>query len=302
MTTSSITISTPVDFSFWRTVYSHGWCALPPFEVDKENQVIHRPFLLSSGRNVLAAISESNSKLIVRIESFRPLTSQDRSDIRSQVLQCLRLDEDFTEFFSEARKHAEYRWIPRFRAGRLLRAPTVFEDLVKMICTTNCSWSLTESMVGNLTTKMGVQMGDGQFSFPTPETIAGTSESFLRKEIRSGYRSPYLFELAEAVAGGTLDPESWRTSKLPTEQLYEQVLTVKGIGAYAAGNILRLLGRYDYLGLDSWVRKRFSETHTHGRKTSDSMIERHYKSFGKWKGLFFWLEMTRDWYTEKFPF
>jgi hypothetical protein len=80
------------------------------------------------------------------------------------------------------------------------------------------------------------------------------------------------------------------------------VLSVKGIGEYAAGNIMKLLGRYDYLGLDSWVRKKFSELHRGGRKTSDTSIERHYKQFGKWKGLFFWLEMTKDWYTEKFPF
>jgi 3-methyladenine DNA glycosylase/8-oxoguanine DNA glycosylase len=171
-----------------------------------------------------------------------------------------------------------------------------------MICTTNCTWGLTEVMVGNLTSKLGRSVGNGRYSFPTPAAIAGKTELSLRKEIKSGYRSPYLLELAEAVEAGALDLESWRTSTLPTEDLYRQVLAVKGIGAYAAGNILKLLGRCDYLGLDSWVRKKFSELHKNGRKTKDSTIEKHYKPFGKWKGLFFWLEMTRDWYTEKFPF
>jgi hypothetical protein len=32
----------------------------------------------------------------------------------------------------------------------------------------------------------------------------------------------------------------------------------------------------------------------------DSTIERHYAPYGKWRGLFFWLEMTRYWHDEKF--
>ena len=156
--------------------------------------------------------------------------------------------------------------------------------------------------MGNLTSKLGVHFEDGLYSFPTPEALAGVPESFIRKEIRAGYRSPYLKEFAEAVASGTMDVESWRHSVLPTEELFRCVRSVKGVGDYAAGNILKLLGRYDYLGLDSWVRGKFYETHHNGRRVSDKTIERAYAPFGKWRGLFFWLEMTRDWYGSKFPF
>jgi 3-methyladenine DNA glycosylase/8-oxoguanine DNA glycosylase len=252
--------------------------------------------------HVQCVISGAHSTLNVRAESRRPLASQQRTQLRSQVRECFRLDEDFSEFYSEARKHKQYRWIPKMRVGRLLRAPTVFEDVVKMMCTTNCSWSLTETMVGNLTTKLGVAVDASTFSFPPPEALASVNESYLRKEIRSGYRSPYLLELAENVAAGKLDLESWRTSTLTTDELYKQVLSVKGIGAYAAGNILKLLGRYDYLGLDSWVRKQFAQLHRNGRKTKDAAIEKHYRPYGKWKGLLFWLEMTRHWHTKEFPF
>jgi len=30
---------------------------------------------------------------------------------------------------------------------------------------------------------------------------------------------------------------------------------------YAAGNLLKLIGRYDYLGLDSWVRAQWTRLH-----------------------------------------
>ena len=89
---------------------------------------------------------------------------------------------------------------------------------------------------------------------------------------------------------------------LPTEELFKQVRSVKGMGNYAAGNIMKLLGRYDYLGLDSWVRAQFYKLHKNGRRIGDKTIERHYDRFGKWRGLFFWLEMTKNWYDKKFPF
>jgi 3-methyladenine DNA glycosylase/8-oxoguanine DNA glycosylase len=299
---SSITISTPRDFSFWRTVYSHGWCSLPPFSIEKEKKTLSRPFLLSTGSSVLCTLSDSGSKIKVHMESDRRVTPRQRSDLRLQILECFRLGEDFREFYSEARRYRQYQWIPRLRVGRLLRAPTVFEDVVKMLCTTNCSWGLTEAMIGNLVTKLGTPVGPSVLDFPSPNAIADVTESYLRREIRSGYRSPYLLELARNVVRGSIKIESWRTTQVPTEELYEQVISIKGIGAYAAGNILKLLGRYDYLGLDSWVRKRFADLHKNGRKTADASIEKYYKPYGKWKGLFFWLEMTREWHTRDFPF
>jgi N-glycosylase/DNA lyase len=181
-----------------------------------------------------------------------------------------------------------------------LRAPTVFEDVVKMICTTNCTWALTRTMVTRLVQRFGEPFGDGRSSFPAPAAVAGATERQLRRECTTGYRSPYLLELAKNVASGRLAIEEWRTSDLPTVELFQIIRTIKGVGPYAAGNILKLLGRYDYLGLDSWVRSRYAELHAGGRRVKDSSIERAYAHYGEWRGLFFWLEMTRDWHLEKF--
>jgi len=147
---------------------------------------------------------------------------------------------------------------------------------------------------------VGEPFGDGRFSFPDPGALAGATEQQLRRDCTTGYRSPYLLELADRVASGRLAIEEWRTTPLSTVELFQTIRSVKGVGPYAAGNILKLLGRYDYLGLDSWVRGRYAELHSRGRKVKDSTIERAYARFGTWRGLFFWLEMTRDWQLEKF--
>ncbi len=295
-------IATPHDFDFWRTVYSHGWCSLAPFSIHGPRKSLERPFRLKSGAIVPSSMTSTGSKIIVDVGKARRLTPVQQSELKSQILDCFRLKEDFGDFYSAARKHQEYRWIPRMRVGRLLRAPTVFEDVVKTMCTTNCSWALTEIMVDNLVRKLGTPPDSEDSCFPTPEAIADVSESFLRKEIKCGYRAPFLLEFARNVSRKKIDVEAWRTSSLPTNELYEEVLSVKGIGAYAAGNIMKLIGRYDYLGLDSWVRKQFSAIHKHGRRVSDKLIERRYEPYGKWKGLFFWLEMTREWLDTDVPF
>lgn len=170
-----------------------------------------------------------------------------------------------------------------------------------MVCTTNCTWAMTTQMVTRLVAEFGTSADDGLRAFPGPEAIAGSSESFLRKRCFTGYRSPYLLALARDIARGRLTIESWRTTTTPTPDLYRMVLALPGVGPYAAGNIMKLLGRYDYLGLDSWVRKKYAQLHGRGRTVSDATIERAYRPFGEWRGLFFWLEMTRDWHDEKFP-
>lgn len=298
-----IFVSVSPDFNFWRTVCSHGWCTLPPFKADREAAALECPFVLPDGRvHVVGMTQKGAGRLRLDLPSTRALAKHAQREIVAQVKSCLRLDEDYSDFYSAAHARREYRWIPRAGAGRLLRAPTVFEDVVKMICTTNCSWALTQTMVENICRKLGTPAGNGSFTFPRPEVLAGSTESFLRKHVRAGYRVPYLLELSRRVTSGDLDVEGWRRNRLETADLYDQVRSVKGIGPYAAGNILKLLGHYDHLGIDSWCRKQFIEIHRNGRKTSDGVIERFYQSLGKWRGLFFWLDLTRPWYQKEFPF
>lgn len=297
-----ITIPAPPGFHFWRTVYSHGWCDLPPFAHDPNARTLSRVLGLKDGSIVATTLRSSGKAVRVEVTSAHRLTALQKQDIRQQLAACLRLDDDLRAFHRDARRYPHYRWIARAGAGRLLRAPTVFEDVVKMICTTNCSWSLTRIMVRNLVECFGRKFDASLAAFPTPEAIAGSSERYLRTEIKSGYRSPYLLELAEKVAAGRLDIEAWRTLPLSSEELFKQVSAVKGIGPYAAANILKLLGRYDYLGLDSWVRAQYARLHRNGQAVKDSTIEKHYAALGRWRGLFFWLEMTRHWHDEKFTF
>ena len=59
------------------------------------------------------------------------------------VRHMLRLDEDLSRFYAMVADDDQLAWAKR-GAGRMLRSPTVFEDVVKTVCTTNCAWSGTD--------------------------------------------------------------------------------------------------------------------------------------------------------------
>ncbi|MFN2532308.1 MAG: hypothetical protein ABR555_13520 [Pyrinomonadaceae bacterium] len=75
----------------------------------------------------------------------------------------------------------------------------------------------------------------------------------------------------------------------------KRIKTVKGAGDYAAENLLKLLGRYDGLALDSWTRAKFFTVRNSGRKASDNKIGKYYARFKEWRGLALWCDMTHDW-------
>ncbi len=299
---ASFTIHTPPRFNLWASVYSHGWCALPPFSINKDEPTLR--LVVPDGHNGMHHITlrEAKGKITYSLEDEINVSPERIAGISASIASVLRLDESLDSFYAEAKRYPRYRWVVNRGAGRLLRCPSVFEDVVKMICTTNCSWALTEIMVNAFVTKLGERVREGVKTFPSPEAIASCSEGYLRKEIRCGYRAPYLLELSRKIANGALEIEQWRTSELSAEELFANVRTVKGVGEYAAGNILKLLGRYDYLGLDSWARTKFYEIFGKGRTVKDSSIVKHYAPFGKWRGLFMWMDMTKDWYTKEHPF
>src|SRR5919199_373819 len=274
-------IPAPAGFDFKRTLISHGWYDLRPFEwVD--NATLVR--VLDAGGAAPVAVTIRGDGRALRVSTPRRLGRRALARVERDVRHIFRLDERLTEFYEAVAGDPDFSWIASDGAGRLLRSPTVFEDLVKSVMTTNCSWSLTRKMVTELVGSLGREGTDGRRAFPTPEAMAAQPVEFYRDVVRAGYRAPYLKELAERVAAGELDVEAWLTSGLSTAELKREMKRVKGVGDYAAENLLKLVGRYDVLALDSWVRSTYARLHNKGRAAADRKIAGHYARFREWRG------------------
>ncbi len=292
----TLLIDAPKNFSFRHTIYSHGWCELLPFEIDETNWRLKYVFIdVNAQTPVAGEISESDGKIKIEIAETK-INKKVEAKILRDVRHILRLDENFAEFYKFTRAEKRLAWIHKNNAGRLLRSPTVFEDLVKSICTTNCSWALTKKMTANLVEKLGEPAANGKRAFPTAEKMASVDADFYKNEIRAGYRSAYFAELSQRVASGEINPESWLAPDLPTKEVKREMKQIKGVGDYAAENLLKLVGRYDGLALDSWLRAQFYKKHNSEKICADKQIETHYDRFGDWRGLAIWCDMTERWF------
>ena len=196
-------IPTPANFSYRRTVASHGWYQLPPFGLEKWE--LSR--VIDVGKKPPVTIFLTERKNHVRVRPGRPLNKSEAAIVLRDARHLLRLDDDLKPFYDATAEDPEFNWIGKQGAGRLLRSPTVFEDLVKMICTTNCSWALTLKMVHGMVNNLGRETGDGRRAFPSAQTMASMPATFFVNEVRAGYRAPYLKELADRVASGELNVE-----------------------------------------------------------------------------------------------
>jgi N-glycosylase/DNA lyase len=269
----------PVDFR--RTLASHGVADLLPNRLDEEQWTFAtvlpiggraRPVTLRQGRPGYAQVDGADKRALAVIRHM------------------LRLDEDLSRFYALVDGDPDLAWVTA-GAGRMIRSPTVFEDVVKTVCTTNCTWSSTVRMVTALVEHLGI---DGR-TFPSPEALAEAPEDFYRDVARAGYRGPYLQAIARGVADGTLDLEALDgRSELSDDEVAARLLALPGVGPYAAAHVMMLLGRYGRLILDSWTRPKYARLA--GRKTvKDSTIERRFRRYKDFAGLAFWLYLTRDW-------
>jgi 3-methyladenine DNA glycosylase/8-oxoguanine DNA glycosylase len=303
-------VRAPEPFDLVLTVRSHGWYDLPPWSWDEARRMLGRPLALAGGRIVNAEVAEAERGLAFRAFARGRLSAAEAREARAQLSTCLSLDEDLEPFrrraaaleaeraAGRARDLPDLRWALARGAGRLLRSPTVFEDAVKTLCTTNCSWALTRAMVTRLCELLGEAAPLGGGTFPTAAAMARAPERFYRDEIRAGYRAPFLAALARDVASGALDLEGLRRSSEPTDAVARRLLAIRGFGPYAAEHLLRLLGRNGHLALDSWTRAKLAKLRGRRRVPGDRTLRRWYAPYGEWAGLAMWLEVTADWHGD----
>jgi N-glycosylase/DNA lyase len=278
----------PVDFA--RTVLSHGVADLPPNTVARDGSSLET--VLAGGR------SASVVRVVAVGTTSARVDAEPAGDFTAVVRHMLRLDDDLSAFYERAADDPDLAWVTA-GAGRMMRSPTVFEDLVKTICTTNCTWSATERMVGALVDGLGIPAKGApeRRTFPTPDRMAEAGDDFYTGVAKAGYRGPYLRSIAADVAEQRLDLEALNDPALPEDEVTERLLALPGVGPYACAHVMMLLGRYRTLILDSWTRPTYRRL-TGRPRVTDKGIEKAFRRYREYAGLAFWLMLTRDWVTE----
>ena len=291
---TSTTLATKRPFELALALHGHGWIHLPPHRWDEAKGQWSVPLRL--GRQVVAAhVRQSRASVTARLVGARRLGARDVAESRRQLAHMLRLHDDLARFWSMCEGKPRLDWVARRGGGRLLRSATLFEDLLKILFTTNCTWAATTSMTQKLVDAIGDDAPDGLRAFPTAAQCA-REPAFFRDVVRAGYRADACAQLARAFADGAVCDASFADTTIDTATMRKRLLALRGFGPYAAGQALRLLGRYDDLALDSWCRAQMASILGRAQAPGDAWFSRRYAGFGDCAGLAMWCEVTADWH------
>ena len=275
-------IPVPPHFHFASTVVSHGWYLLAPFRWARDEQTLHRPEILG-GKAVDLRISFDG-------ESLRVEGADDSEELRRKLGRMFQLGVDTSEFVNLTRNSPAHAWVESSGFGRLLCGATLFEDVVKIITTTNTMWRQTMRMTELIVEKCGRKTKSGR-AFPTPEDVARFSADELQEDCRLGYRAKSIHSLATGIADGSIDTKAMSDPAQSTEELFKSYRELPGIGPYGAAHLLAMDGRHDFIAVDTEFRRFVRERYHGGRAVSDRTMLRRYAKWGRWKYLAYWSEL-----------
>jgi 3-methyladenine DNA glycosylase/8-oxoguanine DNA glycosylase len=268
-------------FDFQNLVQSHGWVHLAPWQWSPNDLILSRPMNIRNGDAVPITIHarhhEDKSVIHWRHNGSLNLTATDRLSIRSQIRRMLCLDIDYSSFHNLCSQDSRLEFVARKRCGGMLRCPTVFEDLVKTVCTTNCDWRNTERMCESL-----CRLKEG--AFPTPESLLQYSVTDLAQKVPLGYRAETVLDIAKLFHEDNppLD-ELARTGQF--QAIKDFLKRINGVGPYSVNHMLVLLGYYGEIPVDSEVLKYVSKTHFRGKPITPKQAVAPYDEYGDFRFL-----------------
>src|SRR5205823_10664057 len=166
-----------------------GWAA--------RDKVLRRAEVIG-GKAVDLTISFADRALIIE-------GTRDSAELRAKMTRMFQLHVDMSDFVALTRNSPSHEWVERSGFGRLLCGSTLFEDVVKIIATTNTMWRQTMRMTELLVEKCGKRTRAGRKAFPIPADVARFSVGELQEDCRLGYRAKPIHALANGIVDGTID-------------------------------------------------------------------------------------------------
>jgi hypothetical protein len=235
----------PVDLGL--TVASHGWVYLAPWQWDPDAGLLARIEKIGNRIGNVEVAQGDPDAVSIGWEGF---DTSDEGEILRRVRRWLSADWEPAAAIAALPDAAGL--IER-GGGRMLRASSFYEDFVKTVLTINTNWSSTRRMVAALVAEPGCG------AFPDPGSVLDYGETRLRERARLGFRAPILIaatrrmledEVITVSGEGSLDRLS-----------HDYLISLKGIGPYAAAHCRVLLHDFSRIPVDSSVATYLRERH-----------------------------------------
>ncbi|HEY1798260.1 MAG TPA: hypothetical protein VGG57_19250 [Stellaceae bacterium] len=246
---AQLTLDWPIDLRL--TVASHGWVHLEPWRWDEAAETLSHAERIGDRVGTISVRQVDPLTLLIEWDCF---SDADAGEIVARVRRWLSADWDpapalgaLGVWFAE-----EMTLIAR-GGGRMLRCSTFYEDFIKTLLTVNTSWSGTCRMTAALV----AAPGDG--AFPLPEAIVDYGEERLRTLAKLGFRAPVAVATTRRMLDeGVIDAHGHGD---PSRLDHDYLLSLKGIGPYAAAHCRMLLQDFSRIPVDSVVVAHLRDNH-----------------------------------------
>ncbi|HTT81534.1 MAG TPA: hypothetical protein VMF86_17850, partial [Stellaceae bacterium] len=239
----------PIDLRL--TVASHGWAYLAPWQWEPASGRLARVERIGDRVGTIAVTQREPLALDMAWEGF---ADSDAPEIRRRVGRWVSAEWDPAPAVAalEDAFPDDAALIAR-GGGRLLRCSTFYEDFLKTLLTVNTSWAGTVRMSAALVD------GPGIGAFPPPATILDEGEERLRAVAKLGFRAPTAIAATRRMLDdGAIDADGHGD---PEKLDHDYLLSLKGIGPYAAAHCRMLLHDFSRIPVDSVAVAHLREHH-----------------------------------------
>jgi N-glycosylase/DNA lyase len=152
--------------------------------------------------------------------------------------------------------------------GLRVVADDPWRSLVSFLCSPQSSVARIGRLVNRIADRYGEPLdGVDVATFPDAATVAEEATEDALRELKLGYRAPYVLESARAIADGDVDLEA--IAAMPYEEAHAEIQRLHGVGDKVADCVLLFgLGFDEAVPLDRWMWRAL-EAHYPGMSSDD---------------------------------
>lgn len=145
--------------------------------------------------------------------------------------------------------------IPHGKGIRLLNQDE-WEILISFIISSNKNIPHIKIIVENLCRSYGEKLeyrGKTYYTFPTPQQLSNLSIEEIAQS-KCGYRAKFIHSAIERVYTDKIN--LYRLKTLPTDQTFEQLISLYGVGPKIADCVMLFsMGKFEVFPTDVWVKR-----------------------------------------------
>lgn len=148
------------------------------------------------------------------------------------------------------------------------------EMLISFIISQNKQIPQIKQLVKRISERYGEYLGEvngeSYYSFPDVKTLGKISEEDYR-EMKTGFRAPYLFDASQKLAKGEISCEE--LCGLSEEETRKKLIEIKGVGEKVANCVMLFsLGFRSAFPIDVWIKRIMETLYFKGKDTSKEII------------------------------